>query len=52
MPLYSSSTVVAARESHIENKRERRRRRDIQKSEEGIEHFSLITPTSSNDDII
>jgi hypothetical protein len=54
--LYSSSTVIAARQSHVENKRERRkgRRREKkrQKSGEGIEHFSLITYSSSDNDII
>jgi hypothetical protein len=28
VPLYSSSTVITARQSHIENKRERRRTRN------------------------
>lgn len=48
MPLYSSSTVKAARQTHTH--RERKGRKGDREKKENVENFSLITPTSSRRD--
>ncbi len=53
MPLYSSSNVIKARQSHIENKRERcRRRRRNRKREKTQRIFLRLLSSSSRDDDI
>ncbi len=53
VPLYSSSNVIKARQSHIENKRERcRRRRRNRKREKTQRIFLRLLSSSSRDDDI